>query len=176
MLGRNHLVLLVDGAVLVLDLGLQVLDLLLLFGDDRLEAGDQLLVLGVVLGEALQLAQLPFDIGNAVFNHLHLVQACGPLFQVGAEDGCRTGNLGQFLQDVVHGRSLFDIAVARRFGTDFQFVVGIDDGIVIFFRDRGSRMEFTGGRQNRRHEDYRESSHRKFVFSNRMVVSLRSER
>ena len=176
MLGRDHLVLLVDGAVLVLDFGFQVLDFLLLLGDDRPEAGHQFLVLGIVLREALQLAQFPLDVGDAVLDHLHLVQPRGPLLQVRAENGRRAGDLGQLLEDVVHGSRLLDIAVARRFGADFQIIVGIDNGVVFFLGNRGPLGELTGGRQGRRNEDYRESSHRKFVFSNRMVVSLRSER
>ena len=150
--------------------------ILFFLGDDRLETGDQLFVLGVILRETLELAQFPLDVGDAVLDHLHLVQARGPLLHVGTEDGCRTGDLGQLLEDVVHGRSLLNIAVTRRFGADFQIVVSIDDGVVFFLGDGGPVLEIAGSHQRRRHEDYRESSHRKFVFSNRMVVSLRSER
>ena len=125
-------------------------DLLFLLGDDGFEAGHHFPVLRIVAGKLLQPVQFSLDVLDAALDHLHLVQAGGSLFQVGPQDGGGTGDQGEFLQDVVHGGGLLDIAVARHFRAGLEVFVGLDHGVVILFGDglAPGDEEITGGGQD----------------------------
>ena len=162
-----------DGGVALGNLGLEVFDFRLFLGDDLLEACDHAAKLPVALCSFFQFIQLVFDVVQAVFDLLHLGHLGRAALHVGAKDYRTAADLGQFLEDVVHGLGLLGIFFPDGGRAGLQVFIFFHEGVVVL---AGYEVGvFTGGHQgDGQHcrKDYFESSHRDPPFSKLMVVFL----